>query len=462
MKKTFTRRDTLKLTALAAGASTLGFPSLLRAQNAGTTLNVAVIGCGAQGSKRLRQAISCGCKIVALCDVDEKNIQAARKESARVTKGAAGDAPGYGDYRKLLAEVKNLDAVIIVTPDHWHYHIAKAAMLAGKHVFCEKPLTHTISQARELRELAAKSQVVTQMGNQGSASLSLRRGVDLIQAGVLGQIKEIYVWAQGTGCRPGLEVPTVADPIPEGLNWDAWLGPAPVRLYKAKYYHPWNWRGWFDFGSGPVGDFACHDLNLPVRALKLDYPTSIDIKAGLTGLPTYPKDAYIRYEFAAREHLAPVVIHWHDGGLAKSVATSPVVPAALKEYFGGNIIPQGVLILGENGFTYGSHWQGSEYIMLKDEKKLSGILKYATKDIPETQPRSPGHMEEWVAACFDRSKKAYSDFETGGKLTEIALAGALAARVGKKIEWDGANMRARNLPEAEPYIRGTYRTDWIN
>lgn len=462
MKKRFSRRDFLKLSALAAGASTLGFPSLLRAQNAGTTLNVAIIGCGGMGRGRLKEALGCGCKIVALCDVDEVNIQKAREEGAKHPQGPIEDALAYGDYRKLLAEAKNVDAVIIATPDHWHYHITKASLLAGKHVFCEKPLTHTIAEARELRQLAAKTNVVTQMGNQGSASRNLRRGVDLIQAGVLGKITEIYVWAGGVGCHPGRPVPTEADPIPAGLNWDAWVGPAPTRLYKRDYYHPWNWRGWLDFGSGPVGDFACHDLNLPVRALKLDYPVSLDIKADLMFLPTYPKDAYIRYDFAARQNLPAVTIHWHDGGLANTVKTSPVVPAKLKEHFGEDGVPQGVLTLGENGFTFGSHWQGSDYIMLNGEEKLSGILNHAaTKSIPETQPRSPGHVKEWVDACLDRSKKVYSDFETGGKLTEIALAGTLAARVGKKLEWDGANMRAKNAPEADQFIRGKYRRDWI-
>ena len=454
------RRDFLKLSALAAGAATLGFPAILRAQNAGTKLNVAVIGLGGQGRSRLNEVMGCGVKIVALCDVDERNIQKARDEMATKRPDMPlADAVSYTDYRKLLANEKNLDAVIIATPDHWHFHQAKASLLAGKHVFCEKPLTHTIAEARELRELAAKTKRITQMGNQGSASKNLRRGVELIQAGVLGQVKEVHAWVGGVGCHPGLAMPTVADPVPAGFNWDAWLGPAPTRLYKERYYHPWDWRGWLDFGSGPVGDFGCHDLNLPFRALKLDYPTSIEVKAELMGLPTYPKDAHIQFEFAQRGNLAPVTIHWYDGGLANR-QDPKIVPAAVSAHFGEKG-QQGVLIIGEKGFTWGGHWNGADYIKLNDEEKLSGILNHAaSKQVAESLPRSPGHVKEWVQAC-QGGPAVFSDFETGGHLTEIALAGVVAARVGKKLEWDGPGMCAKNVSEADQYIHGKYRQEWI-
>jgi predicted dehydrogenase len=460
MNPEFSRRHFLKLSALAAGATTLGFPALLRAQNAGTKLNVAVIGLGGQGRSRLDEVMGCGVKIVALCDVDERNIQAARDEMLKKHPDLPlTDAVSYSDYRKLLANEKHLDAVIIATPDHWHFHQAKASLLAGKHVFCEKPLTHTIAEARELRELAARTKVITQMGNQGSSTKNLRRGIELIQAGVLGQVKDVYVWCEGVPFHPGLAMPTVADPIPTGFNWDEWLGPAPGRLYKEHYYHPWDWRGWLDFGSGPMGDFGCHDLNLPYRALKLDYPTSIEVKAELMGLPTYPKDAHIRFEFAQRGDLAPVTINWYDQALAFKPDLN-ILPKAIQDHFGAEF-PRGVLILGEKGFTFGGHWTCADYIKLNNEEKLSGILNHAaSKDIPGTLPVSPGHMNEWVNAC-QGGAPVFSDFETGGHLTEIALSGVVAARVGKKLEWDGPGMRAKNAPEAGQYIHTTYRKEWI-
>ena len=368
---------------------------------------------------------------------------------------------------------ESVDAVVIATPDHWHAPIAKACLLAGKHVFCEKPLTHTISEARKLRTLAAKPGLVTQMGNQGSASRNLRRGVELIQAGVLGKVKEVHCWAGGVGCHPGLAMPTVGDPEPPNLNWDAWLGPAPARLYKNDYYHPWNWRGWLDFGSGPMGDFGCHNMNLPFRALKLDYPVEIDIDASLMGLPTYPAKARIDYHFAKRRELPPVTLTWYDGGRRPDPA---LIPKVLTDYFEGQettsvengktvtkkgSVGDGVLIIGENGFTFGNNWSGSDYIFLKGDPKLWGILNHpACKDIPKKLPDSPGHMTEWIEACMG-GKPVFSDFETGGHLTEIALAGVVALKTGKKLEWDGAAMKAKNTPEADKYIQAQYRKGWI-
>jgi len=463
MNTEFSRRQFLKLSALAAGATTFGFPALLRAQNAGTQLNVAFIGLGSQAQNRIVEVMRC-CnlvKIVAFCDVDANQLAYTKAQMLKTDPNAAvGDIKIYSDYRKLLAEEKNVDAVVIATPDHWHFHIAKASLKAGKHVFCEKPLAHTIAETRELSQLAESSKLVTQMGNQGSSMTCLRRAIEIIQAGVIGNVKEVRIWARGTGCHPGLEMPAEADPIPKGFNWDQWLGPAPVRLYKNGYYHKWNWRGWLDFGSGPIGDFCCHDMNLPVRALKLGYPTSIQVTAELMGLPTYPKDAHIAFEFPQRGDLPPVTLHWRDGGLATNPQHEDV-PQAIWDHVGDKF-PQGVLILGENGFTFGGHWQGAEYIKLNNEAKLSGIWNHAaSKAVAQTLPHSPGHMREWVDACLG-GNPTFSPFQVGGPLTEIGLAGVVAARVGsKKLEWDGLSMKAKNAPEAAQYIHTQYRQDWI-
>ncbi|MEI6278504.1 MAG: Gfo/Idh/MocA family oxidoreductase [Verrucomicrobiae bacterium] len=478
MNTDFSRRQFLKLSALAAGATTLGFPAILRAQNTGTKLNIACIGLGlGRGRGLVREAMKSNLvNIIALCDVDSKHLDYAKAGIAITDPSVKLDSIKlYSDYRKLLADEKNLDAVIIATPDHWHALIAKASLFAGKHVYCEKPLTHTISEARELRTLAAQTKRITQMGNQGSSNINLRRGIEIIQAGALGKVLEVHCWAEGVGCSPGLALPTVGDPVPPNLNWDEWVGPAPERLYKDGYYHPWNWRGWLDFGSGPIGDFGCHNMNLPVRALKLDYPVEIDIDAKLMGLPTYPQQARIDYHFAQRGDLSPVTLSWYDGGRRPDPA---LIPKELTDYFNGQEtktvdnktgktvtnkrhLGDGVLILGENGFTFGNCWNGSDYIFLKGDPKLWGVHNHpACKNIPETLPKSPGHMKEWVEACLG-GKPVFSDFETGGHLTEIALSGVVALKVGKKLAWDGPAMKATNAPEADQYIQAQYRKGWI-
>jgi len=469
------RREFIRLGGVGAASVAFGVPALLRGAAPNSKLNVAFIGLGGQGRSRLKEALGSNLiNIVALCDADTASLDAAKAEIAKHDATLKLDAIQlYSDYRKLLANEKSVDAVVIATPDHWHALIAKASLLAGKHVFCEKPLTHTISEARELRTLAAQSKLITQMGNQGSASKNLRRGIEVIQSGILGKVLEVHCWAGGVGCHPGLAMPTAGDPIPAGFNWDEWIGPAPTRLYKNGYYHPWNWRGWLDFGSGPMGDFGCHNMNLPVRALKLDYPVAIDINAELMGLPTYPAKARIDYHFAQRGDLSPIILTWYDGGRRPDPA---LIPKELTTYFDGlettstdkngktvtkkSSIGDGVLVLAENGFTYGGPWNGADYVFLKADPKLWGILNHpACKSIAKTLPDSPGHMREWIDACLG-GKPVFSDFETGGHLTEIALSGVVALKTGKDLDWDGQAMKARNTTDADQYIHAQYREGW--
>ena len=453
--RTFSRRRFLSLTTLATGAAVIGFPHPVRARNLSGKLQVAHIGLGAMGRGRLAEMNGLAeASIIALCDVDENQFAEARM----LLTHAPHPPVEYVDFRALLEKEKNLDAVVITTPDHWHALIATAALQAGKHVFCEKPLAHTVGEARALRRLAKKySQQITQMGNQGSADPHLRRGIEVIQAGALGPVREVHCWVyEGAGCHAGLALPADADPVPAGLHWDAWLGPAPQRGYKKDFYHPWNWRGWYDFGNGVMADFGCHNLNLPYRALKLDYPKRVAAQGELTGRPTYSRKNLIRYEFDRRGGLAPVVVNWYDQGVQPD---SHVLPAELVAFLGG-APKMGVLMVGENGCTFGDPWKGAEYIMLKDEKKVSSILKHpATREIPATLPRSPGHLKEWVLACGG-GPPPFSSFEVGGHLTEIALSGVVALRTQKTLEWDGEKMRAINAPEAEQFIQPHYRTGW--
>ena len=272
------RRGFLKVSTLALGATTLGGPMILSGGEPSSTaanskVNVALIGCGGQGRGDMNGLLHNGANLAALCDVDPGMIEKARADALRNGGPATKGAKAYDDYRKLLQDAASFDAVLIGTPDHWHAPLCKAFMKAGKHVYCEKPLTHSVAEARELRELARNSKVVTQMGNQGSASASLRRCTEVIQAGALGQIRDIYAWGIGVGASEG--TPPGEDPIPQGFNWDFWIGPSAMRPYKKDIYHPFRWRGWYDFGNGGLADFCCHAINLPMRALDLSYPEKL-------------------------------------------------------------------------------------------------------------------------------------------------------------------------------------------
>lgn len=294
-KGNLTRRHFLKLTALAAGSATLGFPNLLRARGLNQKLNVGFIGVGGMGGARLKEILDCDVNVTALCDVDKSQI-------AEALQMLPADAPKPGlfaGYHELLAA--DVDAVVIATPDHWHAPISAAALRAGKHVFTEKPLTHTISEARELRTLSQQlSKLATQMGNQGSASPNMRRGIELVQAGVIGPVREVHVWvAPSTSFKPGQKFPSGKDTVPADLDWNQWIGPAAYHNYLTGKYHPKAWRAWYDFGGGSMADWGCHGLNLPFRALKLDYPTAIapDVHTYSDG---YPRQVRLRFDFAAR------------------------------------------------------------------------------------------------------------------------------------------------------------------
>ena len=447
----WSRRNFLRLGALAAGAAAWGFPALLRARGSNEKLNVGFIGLGGQGCARLQEILNCGVNVTALGDADENQFAAAKKILPRRAAPKT-----FGDYHELLRS--DVDAVVIATPDHWHAPMARAALQAGKHVFGEKPLTHTISEARALRELVRQlPSLVTQMGNQGSASTNLRRAIELIQSGAIGQVREVHVWVPPSkSFKTNQTYPSDADPIPAGLHWHDWIGPANFRTYKTGAYHPRAWRAWYDFGGGSVADWGCHGLNLPVRALRLNYPTLVapDVPGGFTD--GYPKNVRLRYEFAARNELPPVTLWWYDGG---RLPPANVIPPAVINYF-GEIPAEGVLLLGEQGFTYGSAHTGADYLQLAGEKKLSGILKHqATKAVAASLPRSPGHLKEWVSACCG-GPATFSNFETGGQLTEIALTGVVALRMQQTLHWDGDRMRAEDAPGAEKFIQAQYRSGW--
>lgn len=440
------------ITSAAASSSLALLPSgLVQGEESETKLNIAAIGLGGQIQGHISRLFKMGHKITALCDVDSGQIASTRGRH----KTGVESAKDYKDYRELFEKEKDLDAVVIATPDHWHAPICKAAMKAGLHVYCEKPLTHTVAEARELRELSKSSKGITQMGNQGSASPNLRRSIELIQAGLFGAITDIHVWHPAHNWPSGVDRPAESDTVPAGLDWDFWLGSAPERPYKTGIYHPAKWRGWYDFGNGSLGDFCCHGFNMPVRALNLDYPDKIDIKGTELGRESFAKSCTVTFHFPARGERGPVKLHFYTGG--------DLPPENLQEDLKGTFgkLPRtGCILEGEKGQLESGLWNSHCYVKLNGEQKFFGAGNHeAAKKVPLSLPRVEGHMEEWVAACLG-GPKVFSDFDFGGHLTEIGLAGIVALRLQKSIPWDGPNMKVPGMPEADQYIARTGRTTY--
>jgi len=450
------RRRFLAASTVALGAATLGQPLVLLGATAASTaannkLNLALVGCGGQGRGDMQGMLSRGANLVALCDPDPAQIEMARAAALNSGGAATKDAKAYNDYRRLLENAASFDAVLIATPDHWHAPLCKAFMKIGKHIYCEKPLTHSVAEARELRELARNAKVVTQMGNQGSASASLRRCTEIIRAGALGPVREIYHWGIGVNANEG-SAPG-EDPVPSGFNWDLWVGPSAMRPFKKDVYHPFQWRGWFDFGNGGLADFCCHAINLPMRALDLDYPERIVVYMK-DGKQAAGKPA-LEFHFPARGGRVPLTLYWQGDSQPPAAVIQPLVDVYKDK------VPGGIMILGEKGCIYTSHWNTDGLIRLKGEARLKDVLRHpATKDIPQSLPRVKGHDQEWIDACRGQGK-TFSDFDIGGKLTEIGLAGVVAIRTGKSLDWDGEKMQATNAPEAAKFVRTEYRTKWL-
>ena len=441
-----TRRTLLKTAGSAAGSLLILPGGGLHGQEPKPRgqLKVAFIGMGGQIQGHVSQILKLGHHVAALCDVDAGQMAQSQK---RHGDGAA-KAALYHDYRVLLEKEKSLDAVVIATPDHWHAPICRAAMEAGRHVYCEKPLTHTIAEARQLRELAKASKVITQTGNQGSASNNLRRSMELIAAGLFGEITEVHAWHPQHSWPSGVNRPEGSTPVPSGLDWDFWLGSAPVRPYQPKIYHPADWRGWYDFGNGSLGDFCCHTFNLPLRALQLDYPTRIEVSGTGLGMESFARACTVRLHFPARGSRGPVVLNFYTGGdLPPENAT-----AWLRES-GGSLPGNGCLLIGTKGQLQSGLWNSDCNVRLKDDKRFAWAGNHpAAGEVPESIPRVQGHLDEWVDACLG-GPKVFSDFDFGGHLTEIGLAGIVALRLQQNIDWDGPHMKVPGLPAADQFIR---------
>ncbi len=464
MQNSFTRRQFLTRTSLAVGAASLSFPYVGNVLGANERINVACIGVGGKGDSDSSDAARCGGNIVAICDVDQGTLDKKTEEF----KGKFPEVKQYKDYRKLLDEMgKSIDAVTVSTPDHNHGIAAIRAMKLGKHAFCQKPLVQTVEEARIVRQLAKEKNLATQMGNQGSAGPGLRRAVEVIHGGVIGKPLELHVWSNRPVWPQGLERPQGEDQVPAGLNWDAWIGPAQPRPFKKGVYHTFNWRGWYEFGTGALGDMACHTVNMPFRALKLGYPNVVECElASRVYAETFPKTSRIRFEFPEREGFPALKFWWYDGNPGDALRPLRPDGPAIKEIISTyeKLPESGALIIGEKGKVFSPDDYGATFFLCmkgKDEY-VAGDQHEATKPIPQSIPRSPGHMEEWFRMMKDPSKPAYSNFDIAAYLAEVILLGCVALRVGEgqRMEWDGPGMKSPNIPAAAQFVKRNNRSGW--
>jgi len=405
-------------------------------------LNVACVGVGGQGAADLGNVSSEN--IVALCDVDSKRAAASFAKFPQ--------AKQYRDFRRMLDEWdKAIDAVVVATPDHAHSVVAMRAIKMGKHVYCEKPLAHSVFEVRALMEAARKHKIVTQLGNQGHASESIRAFVEWVQDGAIGPVREVHAMCGSVYGHPD-QVENVKEtfPVPETLDWDIWLGPARSRSYNPMYL-PGSWRGWSAFGTGVVGDWTCHVVDPVFWALDLGAPTHVEaLETGdfdpAKHAETFPTGSVIRYDFAAKGKRPAVKLTWYDG------AQKPPRPPELEK---DEKLPGiGAVVVGDKGkIIYGSHGAGG--LRIVPDSQAEGWEKH-----PKRLPKSPGHHKEWIAACKSGTP-AGSNFNYGGPLTELALLGIIAVRFkGRRLEWNSARMKFANCPEAAPHLTPTFRDGW--
>lgn len=424
-----TRRDFLKSSTAAAISAGLfsGWSRADDSTSANQLLNIACIGTANRAAANVDGVKSQS--IVALCDVDKNYLDRAA--------AAFPSARTYADYREMIEqEADKIDAVVVATADHNHAPATIRAIRKGKHVYCEKPLTHTVEEARIIAAAAKEHGVATQLGTQIHAGDNYRRVVEIIQSGAIGDVTDVHVWVgKGWGYT---DWPESSTEVPANLDWDLWLGPAKERPFYAGRYHPAQWRRWWDFGQGTLGDMGCHYMDLPFWALKLRHPTRCEAEGPEPHAEMCPQGLTVRYEFPEREGMAPVKLTWHDGNR---------IP---KEIEGQRVPPNGVMFIGTEGMMYADY----------GNYRLFPAEKFAGFQPPEpTIPRSIGHHEEWIKACKDGSPTT-CNFDYSGALSETVLLGNVAYRSGKALDWDAASLKATNVPEASQYIRKEYRTGW--
>jgi predicted dehydrogenase len=474
-----TRRTFLKASAVASASYWLTANAISAARAADEPngkIHFAAIGVGGKGSSDVDNCVPLGL-VVALCDIDDHILQGKFNQEAGGGRRRRGQTPPpenagtkpyaeaklFHDYREMFDKMGDkIDAVTVSTPDHTHAPASIRAMKMGKHVYCQKPLTHTVGEARVMRQTAREHKVCTQMGNQGSAEDGLRTAVEIVQAGVLGQVKEVHVWTNRpwTYWKQAPDImsrPKPADKVPDHIHWDLWLGAAPERPY-AEGYHQMKWRGFWDFGTGALGDMACHTANMAFRALKLGSPTNCFAVAGDVNPETYPSFAHVVLHFPARESMGPVTWNWYEG---KQDGYKMLPPYALLSKIlkpGQRLADSGSIMVGDRGILFSPNDYGAAYTLFGD-----GVQEAANK-VEKTLPRNGerdgdfGMKKEWVEAIRQNKPEiAYSNFDNAGMLAETVLLGNIAIKTGKKLEFDGAKCEITNDKEANALINKEYR-----
>ena len=426
-------------------------------------VNVAIVGAGGQGRTNAQNLFNEDmAQVIALADPAQQTdlspfyfggLAGCGPVKGEVEKHYSQKTPNfrcaiYEDFREMLDKEKAIDAVLCATPDHVHAYVTIMALKRGKHVYCEKPLTHNIWEARQVAKVAKETGLATQMGNQGHSGEGIRLTCEWIWDGAIGQVREVHAWSDTGRWVNHYGRPSATPPVPQGLNWDLWLGPREERPYNPEYA-PYNWRGWWAFGTGAIGDMACHNIDPAVMALKLEHPESVEAYSTMVDAEVVSPGSIYHYRFGPRGNMGPVTLTWYDGGLR------PAFPQGLDLTDGKQRIGEGgngILFIGEKGYITCAGWAGMPRLL-----PLSLHREY--KRPAQTLPRSKGHHTDWLLACKGE-KPASANFEYSSRLVEIVLLGNVALRTRKPLVWDGPNMKATNAPEADGFIKETYRAGW--
>jgi predicted dehydrogenase len=441
-KSPVSRREFIK-SASVLSAATLAFPSIMRAQQGvspSSKLNIACVGVGGRGANAVSGLA--GENLVAFCDVDDAKAADTFKAHPEI-----GSDRRFRDFRRMLDTLGNeIDAVTVSTPDHMHFPIAMAALSLGKHVFVEKPLTHTISEARQLAKAAREKKVATQMGNQGHAGNGCRVLKEWVAAGVLGDVTEVHCWTDRPIWPQGISAPDhskMMPVVPSTLDWDLWLGVASPREYDPAYL-PFTWRGYWDFGTGALGDMGCHILDGAYYALELGSPTHVEAVSAKQTAVSAPTASVVTYRFPARGSMPALKLTWYDGGL------KPSLPDALEP--GRLLDSNGTVLIGSKATVIADTYY-DKVTIIPDAKMAELAPTLPGKTIPRVEG---GHFQEWVRACKG-GVPAGSNFDYASGLAEVALLSNLAIRARRPIEWDGAAMRVTNFPDANRFVTKQYR-----
>jgi predicted dehydrogenase len=450
----------LAAAGLCAGALGMGgCRALSRAggakrKSAGERLNIGVIGVGGYGQANWSAAYAAGENIAAMCDVEETALLTGREKVATACPGVRL----YKDFRVMFEAEKDLDAVFVSTPDHGHGMQAAWAMGHGCHVYVEPPLARTLRETRFLQEKARSCGVVAQLGDQGSASPEFRRALEVLAAGLIGAVSEAHVWTGRPIWPQGMNRPEGSDPVPPALDWDLWLAGAPMRPFKSKVYHRFNWRGWHDFGTGALGDAGTHLMNLPFRALGLGAPESVEAEDTTERFSeTYPKASKVRFEFAARgKQRPPVTLWWYDGNWRPASELMPQVASAL-----GQVPSSGCLLIGERGVWLVADDVGTRhYVALRGEARVTDVEKHeACLAVPQTLPRVQGPQRAFFDAIRNGAP-SFSALAHSAPLTESVLAGCVAQRVRGKLAWNSRTCRFSKNDEANRLVAPEFREGW--